>query len=186
MATEVDAGLAFHTYPARESVGSVVHGRPRDGALRVMETPADTFTDFFERNEPKLRNALVAAYGAEVGVEAAADALAYGWEHWDRVQRMDNPIGYLYRVGRSQSRRFRRRPPLPPAVTGNPTAWVEPGLPEALSRLSERQRVTIVLVHSLGFTYAETAELLGVSIGTVETHVKRGMPRLRRSLGVKT
>ena len=73
-----------------------------------------------------------------------------------------------------------------PAVPGNPTLWVEPRLPEALSRLSERQRVSVVLVHSLGFTFAETAELLGVSIGTVETHVMRGLRRLRRSLGVKT
>ena len=71
-------------------------------------------------------------------------------------------------------------------VTGsNPAPWVEPGLPKALARLSERQRVVIILVHSLGWTFAETAELLGISIGTVETHVQRGLSRLRRSLGVR-
>jgi DNA-directed RNA polymerase specialized sigma24 family protein len=149
-----------------------------------VETLADTFTEFFERAEPRLRNALVAAYGVDVGTEAAADALAYGWEHWDRVSHMDNAIGYLYRVGRSRSRRFRRRPPLPVITGTNPSPWVEPGLPAALSRLSDKQRVTIILIHSLGWTYAETAELLGVSIGTVETHVQRGMGKLRRALGV--
>jgi DNA-directed RNA polymerase specialized sigma24 family protein len=152
-----------------------------------METLGDTFTEFFERSEPKLRNALVASYGVEVGTEAASDALAYGWEHWDRVREMDNPVGYLFRVGRSRSRRFRRRPPLPiVAARPNPIPWVEPGLPKALARLSERQRVAVILVHSLGWTYAEAAELLGVSIGTVEIHVRRGLRRLRRSLGVRT
>ena len=78
-----------------------------------METLEDTFTAFFERSEPKLRNALVAAYGLEVGTEAASDALAHGWEHWERVRVMDNPAGYLYRGGQSKSRRVRRRPPMP-------------------------------------------------------------------------
>lgn len=150
-----------------------------------MDTLTDTFTEFFKRTEPKLRNSLVACYGVEVGTEAAADALAYGWEHWDRIQGMDNPIGYLFRVGRSRSRRFRGRPPLPPARGSNPTPWVEPGLPGALARLSDRQRVAVILVHSLGWTYSETAELLGVSVGTVEIHVQRGLRRLRRLLGVK-
>ena len=150
-----------------------------------METLEDTFTEFFERTEPKLRNALVASYGVEVGTEAASDALAYGWEHWDRVRGMENPIGYLFRVGRSKSRRFRRRPQLPTVRRSNPTPWVEPGLPKALARLSDRQRVAVILVHSLGWTYAETAELLGVSIGTVEIHVQRGLGRLRQSLGVR-
>lgn len=149
-----------------------------------METLEDTFTAFFERCEPKLRNALVAAYGVEVGTEAASDALAYGWEHWERVRVMDNPAGYLYRVGQSRSRRVRRRPPMPIVRRSNPTPWVEPELPKALARLSERQRVAVILVHSLGWTYAETAELLGTSIGTVEIHVRRGLKRLRRSLGV--
>ena len=151
-----------------------------------METLEDTFTEFFEQTEPKLRNALVAAYGVETGTEAACEALAFAWEHWDRVRSMDNPIGYLFRVGRSKSRRFRRRPPLPVVRPSNPLPWVEPALPKALGRLSQRQRVAVILVHSLGWTYAETADLLGVSIGTVETHVQRGLGRLRRSLGVRT
>ena len=27
------------------------------------------------------------------------------WQNWDRVQRMDNPVGYLYRVGRTAALR---------------------------------------------------------------------------------
>lgn len=58
------------------------------------------FTVFFDTAEQRLRVALCGAFGSESGREAAAEALAWGWQHWSRLQRMDNPIGYLYRVGR--------------------------------------------------------------------------------------
>ena len=64
----------------------------------------ETFTRFFEEAEPRLRIALGAALGQDRGRDAASEALAYGWENWDRLQKMDNPIGYLYRVGRSRVR----------------------------------------------------------------------------------
>lgn len=144
---------------------------------------ADSFTEFFRLAQPRLERALVAALGVEVGVEAASDCLTYGWEHWERVAAMKNPAGYLYRVGRSRARRYRRRPPILPVVRSNPLPWVEPGLPRALAGLSERQRVAVILVYSLGWTQAEVAELLGVSVGTVQTHAERGLRRLQRALG---
>ena len=71
----------------------------------------EVFTEFVGTVEPRLRIALVARYGPERGREATAEALAFAWEHWERVGQMDNPIGYLFRVGQSKSR-SRRRPPL--------------------------------------------------------------------------
>lgn len=150
----------------------------------ALDTKAASFTEFFAAVQPRLRHALAAALGADVGVEAAQEALAWGWEHWDRLQAMDNPAGYLYRVGRSRSRRLRRRPVRLPAVQpSNPLPWVEPELPAALQLLSEKQRTAVLLVHSLGWTYAETAETLNISMGSVQTHAKRGLDRLRKALG---
>src|SRR3954447_2141911 len=63
------------------------------------------FGDFVGLVEQRLRRALVAAYGAEVGRDATADALAWAWQHWDRVQGMANPAGYLWRVGQTSARR---------------------------------------------------------------------------------
>jgi hypothetical protein len=54
------------------------------------DTKADSFTEFARATEQRLRVALCAALGPERGREAAADALAYGWEHWDRISEMDN------------------------------------------------------------------------------------------------
>ena len=113
---------------------------------------ADSFTDFFSDAEPRLRAALTATLGAEVGREACADALSYGWEHWDRVCVMDNPAGYLYRVGRGRGRRMRssRRVSLEPKEVAS-ESWFEPGLAGALAGLPEKQRVVVALVHGYGW-----------------------------------
>ena len=55
------------------------------------------FAAFVADAEPRLRMALVAAYGPVDGREAAVDALSWAWENWDRLQEMANPVGYLYR-----------------------------------------------------------------------------------------
>lgn len=147
-----------------------------------MAPDMDAFSDFFADAEPRLRRALVAAYGVERGREAAAEALAYGWEHWPRVRRMDNPLGYLYRVGQSRSRARKRR--FLVGRAGVEDVWVEPGLPAALAHLTERQRVATVLVHGFGWTLREVAELIGVSVTSVQNHLERGLAALRSALEV--
>ena len=141
-----------------------------------------TYTAFVEDTQPRLRQALVARFGPDEGSEATAEALAYGWEHWERIERMENPAGYLYRVGCHKGVRRWRRPVLPPPPQhGDPI--VEPGLPRALERLSHRQRTAVILVHSFDWTHEEVADVMGVSVSTVRNHLRRGMEKLRSALG---
>ena len=158
------------------------------GAGVVISRPElDGFSEFMDEVQDRLRFALIAGYGPDRGTEAAADSLAYAWEHWDRIRIMDNPGGYVYRVGariaQHDRRRQFRRPPILPEPISNPPD-MEPGLPKALGRLSERQRVAVFLVEGLGYSYQEVADLLGVAKGTVQSYVDRGLRKLRRSLGV--
>ncbi len=139
------------------------------------------FTEFFAAAEPRLRRSLVAAFGGQVGREAAANALAWAWEHWDDITAMRNPLGYLYRVGQSSVRQ--RKTPVTFAAPAPPEPWVEPGLAPGLVALSERQRVAVVLIHGYGWTHREVAELTGTSISTVQNHLERGLAQLRRALG---
>jgi RNA polymerase sigma-70 factor (ECF subfamily) len=148
------------------------------------DTLAESFTDFVNGAEPRLRHALCAAFGADLGREATAQALAYGWEHWNRVRGMDNPSGYLWGVGRNHARRQRLSRPSFLELPVETMPWIEPALPKAMARLSERQRVAVILIHGLQWTYNEVAELLGVSKSTVQTQTERGMTRLRRQIGV--
>jgi len=150
------------------------------------ETRTDSFTAFVVERERQLRQALTSAYGIERGREAAADALAYGWEHWDRISVMDNPGGYLYRVGLDRARRMKKVPLMAslPEVPVGRDLWFEPGLVGALERLPVQQRTVVALLYGYQWSLAETADWLGVSRSTVQTHAQRGLARLRKKLGV--
>lgn len=148
-------------------------------------TRADSFSEFVESMETRLRQTLTASFGVEIGREAAADALAYTWENWPRIQDMENPVGYIYTVGKDRARRMRRRRPVViPQPPTERTPWVEPGLTRALTGLPERQRVVVLLLHGYDWTLSEVAENLGVAKTTVQEHEERGMAKLRRKLGV--
>jgi RNA polymerase sigma-70 factor (ECF subfamily) len=143
----------------------------------------DGFEAFFRDAEPRLRRAYVGTHGTDRAADATAEALAFGWEHWERVRTMENPVGYLFRVGQSKTRP-RRTPHLPaPTEVGEPD--LDPALVPALLRLSQAQRTAVWLVHGCQWRHAEAAEAMGISASTVGTHVSRGIESLRRALAVE-
>jgi DNA-directed RNA polymerase specialized sigma24 family protein len=155
--------------------------------LVAHNNTAATFSKFMEETEPRLRRALIAGYGSQLGRDATIEAFEYGWEHWDRVSRTRNPAGYLYRVGANCAGRNRRKMNPPPALPGASSPaepWVEPKLDGALDGLSRSQRTAVVLIHGFNWTYAEVADLLSVRRSTVQRHVSRAMGKLRAELGV--
>jgi DNA-directed RNA polymerase specialized sigma24 family protein len=196
--TDLRRGVACVAMVAAGSVCTAVAlrrcaQRPTGGVVTVLDQLHEStrldrlaYTEFVKETGGRLRLALIAAYGASVGEDATADALAYGWEHWDRISRMQNPAGYLYRVGQTKARRgiFRPPPNVPRPRPVNPTPWVEPGLAGALDKLTVRQRTVVMLVHGFGWTISEVAELWDVRFSTAKAHLDRGMRKLREQLGV--
>ena len=152
--------------------------------MDAADDPIESFTIFVKKIEPQLRHALVAVFGQEQGREATAEALTYAWEHWHRVEAMENPAGYLYRVGRS--RKPRSAVPIFAPVPTHRQPEVEPGLPAALGSLSEKQRLAVVMVHAYEWSRGETAAMLEISVSTLDTHLGRGLAKLRESLGAES
>jgi DNA-directed RNA polymerase specialized sigma24 family protein len=150
-----------------------------------MRISVDAFTEFVREKEPVLRNALVATLGQERGRESAAEAFGFAWQHWDRVSQMDHPVAYLFRVGRSRTRFRRRRRPIFDPVPNPELPHVEPGLPAALGKLSKKQRLAVVLVHAYDWNRNEAADVIGVGSSTLDTHLARGLRKLRNELGVE-
>jgi DNA-directed RNA polymerase specialized sigma24 family protein len=152
---------------------------------QLVEDAHGQFQAFFEATEPRLRAALVSAFGGEAGRDAAAEAFRYGWEHRATVLAMENPAGYLFQVGRQWGRRQRGRSsrrigfeiPAPSSST------YEPGLANALASLSVRQRQAVVLVHGYGLTHLEAADLLGLGRSSIQNHVERGLTKMRERMG---
>jgi DNA-directed RNA polymerase specialized sigma24 family protein len=144
---------------------------------------AREFEEFVRQARPRLVRALAGVRGDDAA-EAAAEAIAYAWEHWADVRQMQNAVGYLYRVGHSRTR-TRRVPQLPPPDTiGVPE--VEPALVPAMLRLPETQRTAVWLVHACGWSYADVALAMETSTSMVGNHVSRALERLRRDLEVQT
>ncbi len=130
---------------------------------------------------PRLWQAYAPLRGLDGADEAVSEALAWAWEHRDRLASMTNPIGYLYRVGLTRSSAARPDPELPaPAEVGMP--HIEPGLLPALLALPASQRAAVWLVHGCGWSYAEVAEALEIGRSTVGTHTSRAMAALRKRL----
>ena len=145
----------------------------------------EAFVAFVREVEPRLRIAVGAARGPNLGLDAVQETLIWAWEHWDRVTRLSNPAGYLYRVAiRKASRAGARSPVGLPALSGDATPWVEPALSPALNAMSAMQRQAVVLVSAYGYTQQEAANLLGIRRTTLQKHLERGLARLRDALGV--
>ena len=70
----------------------------------------------------------------------------------------------------------------PVAISRSP--MVEPALPAALAKLSDPQRVVVVLVHGFDWKHHEVADLQEIDQPPVATHLRRGLAKLRRSLKV--
>ena len=150
--------------------------------------PDDGFVVFAGTVSAPLLHALVAVFGPDVGRDAALDALAWGWEHWDRLERMRNPAGYLYRVGTTAGRRtirHARRVELRASVgteIGREDPFADRELAQALARLSPRQRAAVVMVVGHAVPLREAARLLGCSVSSLRNHVERALRHLRQDL----
>ena len=148
---------------------------------RVVEE-SDSFARWYRTVEPRLRTALTAAFGPDRGLEATAEALAWAWEHQDRLSTLRSPVAYLYRVGQSRTRLRKKRVIHWRSEWSEP--WFEPALGRGLAALTERQRVAVVLIHGYGWKFSEVAELLAIKITTVQNHLDRGLAGLRSALEV--
>jgi RNA polymerase sigma factor (sigma-70 family) len=149
------------------------------------------FAEFVAAHERRLRQAFTSMWGPDLGREAAVDALTFGWEHWERVRSMENPVGYLFVVARNRTNGQRSRRREDPVADLSPPAddrfsSYEPGLAELVEGLSERERQVVMLLHSYDWTMSEVAGLLGVSKSSIQTYAERALDKLRVGLGVES
>ena len=151
---------------------------------RVEQSDEVAFEDFARLEGLRLRRALVGRYGLQLGTDLHADVMARAWEDWSRIGAMENPVGYLWRVAESDSRRYQRwalRSRFPDWIPEVPTI-ADHDLLLSLGSLTPDQRVAVVMVHAHKASYKEVAELLDVPVTTVTNLVHRGLARLRKDL----
>lgn len=54
-----------------------------------------------------------------------------------------------------------------------------------LEALSSSERAVIVLGYGYGFSHGEIAQVTGMPLGTVKSHIRRGKIRIRETLGIE-
>lgn len=67
-----------------------------------------------------------------------------------------------------------------PPTAADPTRRMD--LDEALKGLAEAERICVSLCYGAGLSHAEAAEALKLPLGTVKSHVKRGLDKLKARL----
>ena len=145
------------------------------------------FEEFVRADGERLRRVMSSQYGVDIGCESTDSALAWAWEHWDRLRGMSNPAGYLYRVAQTRARRTiaRGRPvtlPPEPTVGADSGASIDGDLAVALLSLPDQQRLAVLMVHVYGWTPIEVGRITGTPAVTVRSHLRRGLRHLRTSL----
>lgn len=152
------------------------------------------FHEFFERHYAELaRLAALLTGEADAADDLAADALVALWRHWDRLQTADYPVAYargvVANLARSRIRsavRERRR--IAQFWSQRSDRVEDPDLPavldlrEALQQLPFRKRACVVLRHAFDLSEKDTAEALGITVGTVKSQTSRGVAELERLL----
>ena len=134
------------------------------------------------------------------GNRAEAEDLLQGaferaYRHWGRISRREDPERYVRQMLVNASvdrwRRLRRHPETPLVVAMADEGTVDTAaavadrdlLLRGLAALPPRQRAVLVLRYYEDLSEAQTATMLGCSVGTVKSQAARGLARLRDGAG---
>ena len=145
----------------------------------------ESFDDAFDRLFHVAYRAAYRLLGSREDAEdVAIDALTRASLHWRKVRT--DPAPWVTTVSANLAidiwRRRKRAPIHQPSPATDPLDSRRIDLVRALERLPRRQRDTVVLRYFADLTESQTAEVLGISTGTVKQHASRAMVTLKQEL----
>ena len=168
-----------------ESLGFIVTEYTGVGEVAVVED----LDALFRAHYGRLVRALTLVAGSQ---EAAADAVQEAFVkahlHWRRVQRYDDPVGWVRRVAinklRDESRRQGRKNKaverMGSELRDDTVEWSDGSDAAALlAGLPRQQRLAMALFYVEGLSVAEVASALEISEGAVRFHLHQGRGKLR-------
>ncbi|MCY1139225.1 RNA polymerase sigma factor [Actinoplanes sp. Pm04-4] len=147
----------------------------------------DGFEAFYRAHVDRIYRALaVTLRRDDLAHEAVDEAMARAYAKWPVVGSLDNPAGWVFRVGLNWAtsfwRKLRRESPLP-VDADHPVSDTTPtGALFMLAELPLPQRAVITCRVLLDLSTAETAEALGLTEGTVKSRLSRGLAVLRTQM----
>jgi RNA polymerase sigma-70 factor (sigma-E family) len=161
----------------------------------VTESP--DFADFVRRrSSAMLRSAWLLTGGDwALAEDLVQTALSEVWKRWDRISGMEAPDAYAHKVMVNTFLRWRGRrwtgeiasgriPETGAVAGGFGQVDTRESLRWALRELTARQRAVITLRYFEDRSEAETAAIMGCSVGTVKSQSAKALARLRHVPGL--
>ena len=161
------------------------------------EQSREAFRDYVAGRSPALlRTAYLLTGDRRDAEDLLQTALAKTYLAWDRIRDREALDGYVRRVMvNTQTSWWRRRkideypadelPERRSERDATEDVALHDALWTALAQLPKRQRAMVVLRYYEDLTEAETADALGVSVGTVKSTTSRALMKLRESSGLR-
>ena len=145
------------------------------------------FDDFVVSRSPALlRSAYLLVQDEGLAEDLLQTSLTKAWFAWRRI---DDPEAYVRRIMVTTSASWWRRrwtretPTYEPHERATPVVLDEPAHAQdlwvAIGHLPRRQRAVVVLRYLEDRTEAETATLMGCSVGTVKSQCAKALAKLR-------
>lgn len=145
------------------------------------------FQDLFMR---AMRLAYRMLGDAATAEDVAADTMVIAYARWDRVAALPHREGWILRTAAHLAIKASRKRPVElqhdATFTFEEDSAIRVALLQAMQKLSRRQRDVVVLRYLAGLSEPEVAASLGISLGSVKTHARRGLAALRKKLDDRT
>jgi len=145
-----------------------------------------SFEAFYAQNfRPVYRSLWLAFRDSGLAEEAAQEAFARAFAHWQRVELMDRPVGWVYVVAVRYGMRRKALPANDPQhQNDDPIERVATGetLRAAIEQLPPRQRLAVTLRFYADLPLADVADAMGCAIGTAKSTLHAALRRLRIDL----
>jgi len=143
----------------------------------------------FRAHYPRLVRALAVVSGSqETAADAVQEAFVKAHLHWRRIEKYDDPVGWIRRVAINKLRDDHRRSGRKEKALSRLHADARPDAVQwsdgtdvaaLLAELPRQQRLAMALFYVDGLSVAEVASTLEISDGAVKFHLNRGRERLR-------
>ena len=170
--------------------GVVSSNDARDGAQDKDAPSKDAqFSEYMAARQPSLlRTAYLLTGDRHTAEDLVQTALAKLYLSWDKVQRQESLDGYVRRILVNENnslwrRAWKKRETTTSEVPDQPAEPQRSGhdddLWQLVQSLPRKQRAAVVLRYYEQMSEAETAAILGVSVGTVKSQTSRALAALR-------
>lgn len=164
--------------------------------MALRERPQAVFHDFVAARSPSLfRTALLVVGDHHLAQDLLQESLVKTYVAWPRLRAESNAEAYARRVIVTTSTSWRRRRSfherpaavLPDRVVADVADLIasQADLWVQLHALPPRQRAAVVLRYCEDLSEAQTAELMGCTVGSVKRHASHGLAKLRDRIGAQ-